>query len=193
MATEIERRYDVKAHRGTIRLLGYVNRAHMGSYIRALAIPGADISQTYAYRYNYGFGLNWEQELTENIGAFSRLGWNYGRNEAWNFTDVNYTASLGLSVKGVSWSRSDDTFGLAGVMSGISRENQRYLEAGGTGILDGDGALSYGWEQLFEAYYDWAIWKSIHLTADYQFVSNPAFNRDRGPISILGSRLHIEL
>ena len=78
-------------------------------------------------------------------------------------------------------------------MSGISRPNQRYLNAGGTGILDGDGALSYGWEEVLETYYDWMVWKSIHFAVDYQFVANPAFNRDRGPVNILGSRLHIEL
>ena len=78
-------------------------------------------------------------------------------------------------------------------MSGITRANQSYLEAGGIGILDGDGKLSYGWETLVETYYDWTVWKCIHLAADYQFVSNPAFNRDRGLVSIIASRLHVEL
>lgn len=176
-----------------IRLLSFLNRAHSGSYLAALAVPGTDINDTRAYRLNYGFGLNWEQAITENAGLFSRVGWNYGRNQAWLFTDINYTGSLGVSVNGDAWSRAGDTFGLAGVMSGISRANQRYLNAGGTGILDGDGALSYGWEEVAETYYDWAIWKSIHFAVDYQFVANPAFNRDRGPVNILGSRLHMEL
>jgi high affinity Mn2+ porin len=133
-----------------------------------------------------------EQAISENAGLFSRLGWNLGRNQAWMFTDVNYTSSLGLSVKGEAWRRPDDTFGLAGVMSGITRANQRYLEAGGTGILDGDGALRYGWEKVLETYYDFPLWKSIHLAADYQFVVDPIFNRDRGPVNILGTRLHLE-
>jgi high affinity Mn2+ porin len=27
---------------------------------------------------------------------------------------------------------------------------------------------------------------------DYQFVVNPAFNRDRGPVSVFGTRIHWE-
>ncbi|HUN57205.1 MAG TPA: carbohydrate porin [Candidatus Binataceae bacterium] len=193
MVAEMERRYTLDGRNGAIRLLSFANRAHSGSYLAALAVPGTDINDTREYRANYGFGLNWEQAISENAGLFSRLGWNYGRNQAWMFTDVNYTGSFGVSVNGASWNRSGDTFGLAGVMSGISRANQRFLNAGGTGILDGDGALSYGWEEVVETYYDWDIWKSVHFALDYQLVANPAFNRDRGPVNILGSRLHMEL
>ena len=192
MAAEYERRYSLDGHPGKLRILAFLNHGHMGSYTAALSVAKVDITQTYAYRCNYGFGLNLEQPITENAGLFSRLGWNLGRNEAWMFTDVNYTASLGLSVRGKAWRRPDDTFGLAGVMSGISRANQRYLEVGGTGILDGDGALSYGWEKVVEAYYDFPVWRSIRLAADYQFVADPAFNKDRGPVNILGTRLHLE-
>jgi high affinity Mn2+ porin len=192
MAAEFERRYSLYRQPGVSRFLVFLNQGHMGSYTAALSIPGTDITKTYGYRRNYGFGLNLEQAISENAGLFSRLGWNLGRNEAWMFTDVNYTASLGLSVKGEAWRRPDDTFGLAGVISGITRANQKYLEAGGMGILDGDGALNYGWEKVLETYYDFAVWKSIHFAANYQFVADPAFNRDRGPVNILGSRLHFE-
>jgi high affinity Mn2+ porin len=192
MAAEYERRYSIYSYPGKLRILAFLNHGHMGSYTAALSVPGIDIKRTYASRSNYGFGLNLEQPITENAGLFSRVGWNLGRNEAWMFTDVNYAASLGLSVKGGTWHRPDDTVGLAGVMSGISRANQKYLEAGGTGILDGDGALSYGWEKVVETYYDFPVWKSVHLAADYQFVADPAFNKDRGPVNILGTRLHLE-
>ena len=192
MVMEFERRYTLLGPPGTIRFIGYLNAERMGSYDVALSIPGTDITRKQAYRQNFGFGLNWEQEITENAGVFSRLGWNQGRNEAWNFTDVNYIVSLGISIKGGAWRRADDTFGLAGVASGITRANQKFLEAGGTGILDGDGALDYGWEKVVETYYDCGIWKNLHIAADYQFVANPAFNRDRGPVSILGARLHVE-
>jgi high affinity Mn2+ porin len=190
--TEFERRYNLGPRAGTIRLLGFLNRPHSGSYQAALAAPGVSITQNLAYRLNFGFGLNWEQQVNEYLGVFSRLGWNYGLQQAWEFTDANYTASLGASVNGEKWGRADDTFGLAGVLSGISHPNQQYLEAGGTGILDGDGALDYGWEKVVETYYDWMVWKSLHLAVDYQFAADPAFNKDRGPVNILGSRLHIE-
>jgi high affinity Mn2+ porin len=79
------------------------------------------------------------------------------------------------------------------VVSGASKANQNFLKAGGTDMLDGDGNLNYQPERVFETYYDFQIWKTIHITLDYQFVTNPAFNRDRGAVSILGARLHWEI
>jgi high affinity Mn2+ porin len=192
MVSELERRYSANTHPGTIRFLSYLNQGRFGSYQAALSIPGADISQTRAYRSRYGFGLNWEQEITRNIGLFSRIGWNDGHNEAWMFTDINHSASLGVSVKGESWRRPHDTFGLAGVSSGISHVNQEFLAAGGTGILDGDGTLNYGSEKVLETYYDFKVSKMLRAAVDYQWIDNPAFNQARGPIQVFGTRLHWE-
>ena len=194
MAFEYERRYRVHAHPGALRLMAWLNEANMASYQAALAIlrakgPGADISAARAFSYKYGFGLNWEQEVATNVGVFSRIGANDGHRETWTFTDVNYSASLGVSVKGGGWRRPGDTLGLAGVVSGASAANQAFLEAGGTDILDGDGKLDYGWEKVVELYYDAQIWRMIHGALDYQFVDAPAFNRDRGPVSVFGARL----
>ena len=198
MVVEFERRYSINAHPGAIRFMPWLNEADMASNHAATAIllakgPGADISAAQAYRYKYGFGLNWEQEVAENVGLFSRLGWNDGHEQAWTYSDASWTASLGVSVKGDRWQRPGDTFGLAGIVSGASRSNQKFLEAGGLGILAGDGALTYGSEKVLETYYDFQIWKTIHAAVDYQFISNPAFNRDRGPVSVFGVRLHWEL
>lgn len=193
MPAELETRYHVKSHPGALRLLAWVNQANMGSYSQALFEPAANIVLTRAYRYKYGFGINWEQEIADNVGIFSRLGWNDGKEEAWTYTDVNYSLSLGLSVNGAGWHRPNDTFGLAGVVSGASTENQRFLEAGGAGILDGDGALDYGWEKAVETCYDFSVWQNIHFAVDYQYVDNPAFNRDRGPISIFSARIHWQM
>ena len=192
MASEFERRCSVNAHPGTIRFLTYLNQGRFGSYQAALCVSGVDISQTRTYRGRYGFGLNWEQEISKNIGVFSRIGWKDGRNEVWMFTDINHTASLGVSVKGDAWRRRDDTFGLAGVTSGISRINREFLGAGGTGILDGDGALNYSNEKVLETYYDFKVSKNVRVAVDYQFIDDPAFNRARGPVSVFGTRLHWE-
>jgi high affinity Mn2+ porin len=195
MVTEFERRYTINAHPGAIRLLAYLNKANLGSYQKAVDNPTrpADITASREYRFEYGFGLNLEQELVENVGFFSRLGWNDGQNEEWMFSDVNYAASLGLSIMGASWHRPGDTLAFAGALNGISKAAQEFFEAGGTGILAGDGNLNYGWEKIVETYYDCQIWKTIHATGDYQFISNPAFNRDRGPVSVFSLRLHWEL
>jgi high affinity Mn2+ porin len=204
MAAEYEQRYQIRGHPGAVRFLAWLDQADFASYSAAtaylLANPpgpnapagsGADVPDSVrAYRYKYGFGLNWEQEITRSIGAFSRLGWCDGREETWTFTDIDYSASLGISVRGEAWHRPEDTFGLAGILGGASRANQRFLEAGGEDMLDGDGKLTYGWEKALETYYDFKVWWTVHLTLDYQFVVDPAFNRDRGPVSVFGARLH---
>ena len=194
MVTELERRYSIYDHPGTIRLLAYLNRANMGSYADAVNSPvrPANILNSETFRYKYGFGLNLEQELFKDVGFFSRLGWSDGHTEAWVFSDVDYTANAGLSVKGAAWHRPDDTFGLAGVLNGLSHVHQEFFEAGGVGILAGDGQLDYGWEKIIETYYDFKVWKSVHVSVDYQFITDPAFNQARGPVSFFGGRLHWE-
>jgi high affinity Mn2+ porin len=194
MAGEFERRY-ADSHSGAIRVLTFVNRANSVGYREATPLliangPGADLSSAFAYRCKYGFGLNWEQKITDHVGVFSRLGWNNGQVQGWMYNDSNWTASLGMSVIGSSWRRTNDVFGLAYIDSGASRSNQEFLAAGGTDILDGDGALTYGSEKVVETYYNFSVWKSFHVTPDYEFVDNPAFNRDRGPVSVFGVRLH---
>lgn len=197
MVTELERRYTIADHPGTIRFLAFLNRANMAYYSDATALllaggPNADFTAARAYHYKYGFGLNWEQELIKNVGVFSRLGWNDDQEEGFMFSDVGKAASFGVSVQGGYWNRPDDTFGLAGVISGISKAEQQFFAAGGTGILAGDGNLDYGWEKVMETYYDLKVWKTIHIAADYQYINDPGFNQARGPVSVFGARLHWE-
>jgi high affinity Mn2+ porin len=197
MATEFERRFQLGEHPGTIRLLGFLNRAHMGNYGQATeeaessGLP-ADITATRAYRFKYGFGLNLEQEIFKNVGVFSRIGWSDGSSEAWVFSDVDHSATAGLSIKGEFWQRPDDVVGFAGALNGLSHVHREFLEAKGTGILAGDGALDYGLEKSLETYYDCAVWKTVHAALDYQFIEDPAFNRDRGPVSVFAARIHWE-
>lgn len=194
MVTEFERRYTLNEHPGTVRLLTYLNQAHMGSYEEVVDNPSlnSNIALTREYRFKYGFCLNVEQELTKGIGAFMRLGWSDGHTEAWMFSDVDHAASLGLSVNGGFWHRTNDTFGVAGILNGITPIHRQFLADGGLGILAGDGALNYGLEQIVETYYDFAIYKTLHGALDYQFINHPAFNRDRGPVSVVSARLHWE-
>src|ERR1700730_11765700 len=107
---EFERRYSVWDHPGKIRLLGWLERAHMGSYREALADPSlmADITRTRRYRYQYGFALSTEQEITKDLGAFLRVSWRDGQSEVWQFTDVDRSVSGGLQLKGTSWNRPGD-------------------------------------------------------------------------------------
>jgi high affinity Mn2+ porin len=195
MVTEFERRFAIHNHPGAVRLLAFLNRVDSGTYADAVDSPvrPAVISNP-SYCLNYGFCLNTEYELTKGVGAFSRIGWNAGQTPDWAYADVQTSASAGLSVNGDFWHRPNDTVGMAGNVNGISRIQQQFLADGGLGILAGDGdrALNYGLEQTLETYYSFQIWKSIHTTADYQYVINPAYNKDRGPVSVLSIRMHVD-
>lgn len=194
MVSEFEYRYAIDGHPGAVRPLVFLNRAQMGDYAEAVDSPTrpAVFPTSSSYRYKYGVGLNWEQEVAKDVGVFSRLGWSNGETQSWMFSDVDYAASLGLSVKGSTWGRPDDTVGLAGVYNGISKIHQQFLADGGTGILSGDGALSYGGEEVMETYYSFQIREGINFSLDFQFINHPAFNTDRGPVPVFGARLHFE-
>ncbi len=206
MITELERRWRIEEHPGAIRLNAWADYGRLASYSAAtpllLANPpppntpaGAEITvpaAAFAYRLKYGFGVNWEQEIAKNVGLFGRLGWQDGHVAAAAFNDADWTVQLGVSVKGAAWHRPGDTFGFLGNLVGASSQQQAFLKAGGTGILNGDGNLSYDSEKSLETYYDIAVGKGFHLALDYQFFADPAFNRDRGPVSVFAGRLHWE-
>ena len=193
---ELEERYTILEKPGKIRLLGWLESAHMGSYDETLADPALmeDIAKTRRYRYQYGFALNFEQSVSENVGAFMRASWRDGQSEVWQYTDIDDSISAGLQVRGNVWNRKGDTVGIAGIIDGISPAHRAFLAAGGLGPLIGDGKLPhYSLEKVIETYYDVEVTKSIHFAVDYQFVANPAYNADRGPINIFGARFHIQL
>jgi len=189
---ELEERYKLFGRPGSTRLLTYLNHAHMGNYNEALAeMPvDPDITKTRAFRSKYGFGVSIDQALTDDLGFFSRLGWNDGHSESWAYTEVDRTASAGLVLGGRAWCRPYDRIGLAGVLDGISGPHRDYLAAGGLGFIIGDGRLRYGYEQILETYYAFQVRPGIVVTFDFQEVGNPAYNRDRGPVSIGSIRVH---
>jgi hypothetical protein len=47
-------------------------------------------------------------------------------------------------------------------------------------------------EKIFEAYYSYKLNRWSALTFDYQFIADPAYNADRGPVSIFSARAHAE-
>ena len=195
---EIERRFTLLDRAGSIKLLSFASRGRIGDYNDAVALSlltqrPADISAVRHASWKSGVSLNLQQSLTEDLGLFSRLTLDDGSKEGDEFTDMANSVLAGLSLKGQSWNREDDTIGLAVETGGISKAAQRFFEAGGLGILIGDGRLDhYARENVIEAYYAAKLWSGIYTTLDYQFISNPAYNADRGPVSVLGARLHGE-
>ena len=152
----------------------------------------ANIAAVRQYQSRGGIGMNVEQQLMPDVGFFARAGWANGNIEPYQFTDIDRTVAAGLSPSGKKWGRDDDTFGVAGVVNGISKVHQTFLDDGGLGILVGDGQLpNPGTERILETYYSFPVLYA-RMTLDYQLIVNPAYNRDRGPVSVLGFRVHAQ-
>ena len=193
---EIERRFSLGGRDGAVRVTGFLSRAHMGDLADALRqaqLTGTtpDLANVRRYAGRGGVSLNLEQALSDDLGLFVRAGVADGSQEVYEFTDVDQTAAAGLSLTGQRWGRADDTVGLAAVVNQISSLRRRYLAAGGLGLLIGDGRLPReGAESIVETSYNWAPIHAVHVTADYQFIANPAYDAARGPVSVFGLRLH---
>jgi high affinity Mn2+ porin len=191
---ELETRYSLFSQPGKLRTIAWLNSAFSGSYRETLDNPafGVDIAQTRTGRIKYGYVINLEQAVTDEVGLFGRWSWNDGKTEIMAFTDIDASLSLGASIKGAKWGRPDDAIGIGGAINALSRDHRDFLAAGGLGPLIGDGQLNYRRERILETYYAFTLNKALTFTADYQFVTNPAYNADRGPVSIFSGRLHGE-
>jgi high affinity Mn2+ porin len=195
---EFEHRHELAGQSGRLMLTLYDSRGRMGLLNEAVrdaqSLGGpVDIGAVRRYRSRSGASLDWEQTIAADLGAFLRIGKAGGNVEAYEFTDVDRTVSAGLALRGSKWRRTDDTVGLAVVNNGISAARESYLNAGGLGILVGDGQLPHpGPEQILESYYRAALGKYAHLSLDYQWINHPAYNRDRGPVSVVAVRLHAQ-
>jgi len=197
---ELEERYSILEQPGKLRLGAFATQGNTGNYRQALAILAADptldinavMTSIQHTNPKYGFYANLEQQIAKDFGLFARASWNDGQNQILSFTDIDRSLSGGLSIKGSYWGRENDTIGIGGAINGLSAAHRDFLAAGGLGLLLGDGRLNYRPEQIFETYYAYSVNKNVTLTADYQLVANPAYNADRGPVSIFSGRLHGE-
>jgi high affinity Mn2+ porin len=195
-ALEYEKRYTLNGRKGTLRLLGFRNNGKMGDYRLALATnpvnPEVDTNLVYG-KHKFGFGISADQYLGDNFGVFAKASYNDGKTETWAFTEIDRSVSLGAVLKGGGWNRKDDELGLAFVGNGISKPHRDYLAAGGYGFIIGDGKLNYATELIAELYYKINAYQGkLWLTPDYQFIANPAYNHDRGPVNVFSLRAHVE-
>lgn len=185
--------------KGTVRVLSFVNHAHMGLYRDAVKayLNGEDKTPNITLHerdseVKYGFGLNAEQELTQNLRAFTRIGWNEGQHESFAYTEVDQTVEFGGDYSGRAWARPNDKIGLAFVSNAIKRDHQNYLRLGGLGFLLGDGNLNYAREDIVEGYYNVHTWRGIYYALDTQFIDHPGYNKDRGPVLVSALRMHVD-
>jgi high affinity Mn2+ porin len=184
---------------GVVRLLAYTNYANMGVYRDAVAqyqaglVKVPDITHhPWHITRKYGFGVNLEQNLTRNLTAFARWGWDDGRTESFAYTEIDSTFAEGVGANGAKWHRKQDRAGIAFVSNGIKKDHQIYLADGGNGFLLGDGKLNYGRENIVESYYTAHVWRGIYVAPGVQYINNPGYNRDRGPVVVPTLRAHVE-
>jgi high affinity Mn2+ porin len=198
MVAEVEKRYPLFGQTGRVTVTAYDSRGRMGLLDQAIALGEAtgtvpNPALVRQYRSRLGASFNLEQSLTADLGVFARIGKSQGNVEAYEFTDIDRSVEIGASLKGPRWHRPDDTIGIAAIDNGISTIREQYLNAGGLGILVGDGKLPHpGAEQIIETYYSLNVISQIFINLDYQWVRNPGYNTDRGPVSIFAVRFHAQ-
>jgi high affinity Mn2+ porin len=198
LVEEVEKRFAAADNPGRLLITVFDSRGRIGLLDEAVQRAQAtgepvEISAVRRYRSRLGVSLNLEQQLSRDLGLFARIGKAAGNVEAYEFSDIDRTVSAGLSIKGSAWHRAHDTIGVAAIVDGISADREQYLNAGGLGILVGDGELPHpGPERIAETYYRLDFFSRAELSLDYQWVRNPAYNTDRGPVSIFAVRLHAQ-
>ncbi len=200
---ELERKLHINERHGTLHLLvsnSYTKAPTYKDGLNALAtnnnfildvISGKAEGKTYGGK-KFGMGYSYDQEISNDLGIFSRASWNDGKHVTWAFTEIDESFSLGLSLQGKRWKRAEDIAGLATVLNGISSGHREFLRSGGYGFIIGDGALNYSHEFIIETYYNCHLSKYVWISADYEFVKNPGYNKDRGPVHVFGLRAHVE-
>ncbi len=193
---ELEHRHVIAGRPGAVRLTVFRNRGRFSRFDDAVELGAAtglpiDPALTRRRMTRLGVHANLEQAVTETLGVFARAGVADGAIEPYDFTDIDRTAQIGASLAGNSWGRLSDRIGLIGIINGISGDHERFLNAGGIGVLVGDGRLPHpDSEKIVELYYAFHVITGIDLTIDCQHIANPGYNRDRGPADIVAARLH---
>jgi carbohydrate-selective porin OprB len=139
-----------------------------------------------------GIGINLEQHVTDDIGLFFRGMYSDGKTEVYSYTSTDRSLSFGTLVSGSAWRRPLDLAGVGFGMGWISQAHADYLRMGGIDGFIGDGNIDPAPESVFDVFYSVSVLSSLWLSADYQRITNPAFNADRGPVNVFGARVHAE-
>ena len=218
---ELEHDHVLLGQAGAVRILGYRNHEDIGRFADAIAAFQADPNMNAAacgtsYNYytanNYSSGnvtapdLCWVRKRKPNWASASTSSSTSpttsacssaactptDRPRSTRSTPADRSLSFGAVAKGSSWHRPFDVTGVGFGSSWISGIHAQYLAMGGVDGFVGDGHLRQAAEEVVDAFYSLNFLKAIWLTADYQHIWNPGFNADRGPVNILGGRVHAE-
>ena len=186
----IERLWRIGEREGAIRFIGGYSRARQSRWsdLRRNGFDSFDINPD-GYRAKLNATISFDQSITPELGIFARASWNDGRTQNWMFTEMDRALSAGAALTGGGWGRPADTIGLGTNVGWISGGRRQYLEAGGIGFITGDGRLNYRPEWITELYYDARVAPGVNAALGYQLLVNPAYNADRGPVSVFSLRL----
>ena len=133
-----------------------------------------------------GIGINVEQHITDDIGVFFRGMYSDGQTEVDAYDPADRSIIFGAVAKGSAWHRHFDVTGAGFGMSWIRRSTPSTSPwAVSTASSATATSSTRRAEGVVEAFYSVNLLKAIWLTGDYQFLWNPAFNADRGPVQHL--------
>jgi high affinity Mn2+ porin len=195
---EVEHAHSIDGQPGKLRILYFRNAARMGKFQDALDYATNNggtpvVANVRKSNAKHGYGASLEQNLTSDLGLFARTSWADGETETYSFTEIERSQQVGFVLKGTGWDRGRDNVGVVFVRNGLSPVHRKYLAAGGLGFFIGDGRLNYHPEQIIEGYYSVALSRVNAVSFDVQRIVNPAYNGDRrGPVDVIGVRLHLE-
>src|SRR2546423_14028525 len=86
---------EARSERGAVRVLGFLNTAHMGSYAQATA-RHVDVSETRADgRTKAGVAASANYDFGGGRAAFARASFNDGQNETWAFPEIERSFAIG--------------------------------------------------------------------------------------------------
>ena len=111
---------------------------------------------------SYGFGLSFDQEITDVLGAFARYGWQDPEVYADGLEfSLEQFWSAGIQLAGSPWGRDDDIFAIAfgQVMSSDDYKKANDLKARS--------------EEHLEAYYNFKVNDHLTLSPDIQVIWDP--------------------
>ncbi|MFH1791148.1 MAG: carbohydrate porin [Candidatus Omnitrophota bacterium] len=172
---------------GNYRLYWWINdRDH--TKIVSLGETGSDETK----EINYGFGLSFDQMVTDIFGLFARYGWQrpdimpadavQSADTAPSSPTIEHSWSAGMQVKGDYWNRADDVLAFA---VGQAIASKSYKDAGGGG--KGEGHI--------EAYYNCKLNNCLAISPDFQIIWNPngaPSDEDNDVIFVYGMRGQVD-
>jgi carbohydrate-selective porin OprB len=133
-----------------------------------------------------GWGLSFDQEVTDGIKAFVRYSqteddlasWDSDEDE-WAMIPFDRVWSAGLGISGLFWNRENDDVGLAYgsvLLTGDYEDANRHTAD----------------ERYVEAYYNLGLHERFHITGDFQWIQNAGGDSDASDVYIFGLRSQVD-